>query len=63
MNMQAKIKRLSSLQKEFIMKPHNKPNENFNNSWFKHYIRGQKSGRDESVALLMHEGISCLRSF
>lgn len=41
-------------KKEFIMKPHNKPNENFNNSWFKHYIRGQKSSRDESVDLLMH---------
>lgn len=37
------------------MKPHNKPNENFNDSLFKHFIRGQKSSRDESVALLMYE--------
>lgn len=48
-----KSKDSPACEKEFIMKPHNKPNENFNDSLFKHYIRGQKSSWDEAVALLM----------
>lgn len=45
------------------MKPHNKPNENCNDSLFKHSIRGQKSGRDESVALQMYEIMETLATF
>lgn len=45
------------------MKPHNKPNENFNNSSFKHYIRGQKSSRDELAASLMYEIMEASAAF
>lgn len=45
------------------MKPHNKPNENFNDSFFKHYIRGQKSSSDESVALLIYEIMEASATF